>query len=271
MAPTLPRLGPHNLHSREIFQPLPCYSENNMEPELDHRDIARPNTTIHDKARHSFTIYEATELFAELGVPRSKRSVQRFCEQGHLDCVRIKGSRGDKFFINRESVERYAEELRQIDAVASIGAEPRHDTQQHDVTRNSAPERATGPETAGRPTPATEPEGDQSATIIQRLRDENLNLRIDNRGKEQAINFLTTQMREKDQSLQNLSYRLGVAETHVAQLEAPRIRDDAPRQSATDDATEAVDAIMLPDLPSSPEPEPGPVKPPRSIFGRFIR
>src|SRR6267143_2496037 len=109
-----------------------------MEEEIIDHDKARysaPNER--DTARHPFTIVQAVELFAELGVPRSKRSVQRFCEQGHLDCVRIKGARGDQFFIDRESVERYAEELRQIDAVASIGAEPRHDAPEHVIARNS--------------------------------------------------------------------------------------------------------------------------------------
>src|SRR5205823_1536779 len=103
------------------------------------------------------------------------RSVQRFCKQGHLDCVSIKGARGDQFFINRESVERYAEELRQIDAVASIGAEPRHDAPQRAVARNSAPERDMAPEAITKPAPTVDSEQGQSVAIIEQLRDENLN------------------------------------------------------------------------------------------------
>src|SRR4051812_39519160 len=83
-----------------------------MEAEILNSDVARSSAPVdYDKARHPLTIADAVELFAQLGTPRSKRSVQRFCEQGHLDCVRIKGPRGDQFFISRESVERYAEEL----------------------------------------------------------------------------------------------------------------------------------------------------------------
>src|SRR5215213_9138574 len=97
-------------------------------------DIARNSAPVdYDKARHPLTIADAVELFVQLGTPRSKRSVQRFCEQEHLDCVRIKGTRGDQFFINRESVERYAEELRQIEAVSAIGSEPRHNAPQRAV------------------------------------------------------------------------------------------------------------------------------------------
>jgi 3-oxoacyl-ACP reductase-like protein len=146
--------------------------------------------------------------------------------------VRIRGARGDQFFINRESIERYAKELRQIEAVASITAEPRHAAPQHDTARYSAPERATMPEpVAVTPAPALEPERDESAAIISQLRDENLNLRIDNRGKEQAINFITAQAREKDQQLQDMSYRLGAAETRLAPMEAPKVHDNAARQS----------------------------------------
>jgi hypothetical protein len=65
-----------------------------MESEIIDSDTARSSAPVdYDKARHPLTIADAVELFAQLGTPRSKRSVQRFCEQGHLDCVRIKGQR----------------------------------------------------------------------------------------------------------------------------------------------------------------------------------
>src|SRR3569833_2734395 len=115
-----------------------------MEAETIDNDTARNSAPIdYDKARHPLTFADAGELFAQLGTPRSKRSVQRFCEQGHLDCVRIKGPRGDQFFINRESVMRYAEELRQIEAIATLGDEARHDAPQHVAARTNAPVRDT--------------------------------------------------------------------------------------------------------------------------------
>src|SRR3954447_5613900 len=129
-----------------------------MEAEIIDSDTARSSAPIdYDKARHPLTIADAVELFAELGTPRSKRSVQRFCEQGHLDCVRIKGPRGDQFFINRESVVRYAEELRQIESIATLSDEARHDAPQHVTARISAPERAA-PVEAAAPMPQREPD-----------------------------------------------------------------------------------------------------------------
>src|SRR5919202_5905328 len=139
-----------------------------MEREILNGDAARSSAPVdYDKARHPLTIADAVELFAQLGTPRSKRSVQRFCEQGHLDCVRIKGPRGDQFFINRESVVRYAEELRQIEAIAAFGDEARHDAPQHAAARNSAPERAVSVE-ATVPVPPREPD---DADAMRRLQD----------------------------------------------------------------------------------------------------
>jgi hypothetical protein len=249
-----------------------------MEGEIYDHDTARysaPNER--DTARHPFTIAQAVELFAELSVPRSKRSIQRFCEQGHLDCVRIKGVRGDQFFINRESIERYAEELRQIEAVATISIEPRHDT----ATQRAAARYSAPPDQSGAPMPHADPPAEkiaapESDTTIRQLTDELLNLRIDNRGKEQFISFLTAQAREKDQHLQDLSYRLGAAETRVAQLEAPKTDDDAPRQSAPEPANDRVEAIIMPapasveEAPATAQPEPPEVAPQRSFFGRLF-
>src|SRR3954470_20478374 len=127
-----------------------------MEGEIIDSVAARSRVPVdYDKARHPLTIADAVELFAQLGTPRSKRSVQRFCEQGHLDCVRIKGPRGDQFFIDRESVERYAEELRQIEAIAAFGDDARHDVIQRVEARFNAPERDTLIETAA-PVPQRE-------------------------------------------------------------------------------------------------------------------
>lgn len=241
-------------------------------------DIARSNAPEHDTARHSLTIAQAVELFARLDVPRSKRSVQRFCEQGHLDCVRIKGARGDQFFINQESVKRYAEELRQIEAVATIGDSARYDAPQRAVARSSAPLRDSTPPPLAHEAEHIHGAAAERDATIKRLEGENLNLRIDNRGKEQAINFLTVQMKEKDQHLQDLSYRLGASESRLAQLEAPKADDDTARQTASEPEPERIEAIIMSppiqspeNTPPAPDPELQQTGLPRSFFGRLFR
>ena len=38
---------------------------------------------------YTLTVEQASELFALGGVPRSIRSVQRFCRKGHLDAITL--------------------------------------------------------------------------------------------------------------------------------------------------------------------------------------
>src|SRR3954451_17374227 len=218
-----------------------------MEGEILASDIARSSAPVdYDKARHPLTIADAVELFAQLGTPRSKRSVERFCEQGHLDCVRIRGPRGDQFFINRESVVRYAEELRQIEAIASLGDEVRHDAPQHAAARISAPERDTAMEAAS-PMPPREPD---DTDAVRRLKDENLNLRIDNRAKESVIAELNRRLNEdRDKfvgAMQDMSYKLGAAELRSTQIEAPKTDDDTARQSVPERDTQSVEPSIAP-------------------------
>jgi hypothetical protein len=252
-----------------------------MEAEITDSDTARNSAPVdYDKARHPLTIADAVELFAQLGTPRSKRSVQRFCEQGHLDCVRIKGPRGDQFFINRESVVRYAEELRQIEAVASLSDDARHDAPQHVAARFSAPERDT-PVEAAVPAPRREPD---EADAVRQLKDENLNLRIDNRAKEFAIGELNRRLNEdRDKfvgAMQDMSYKLGAAETRLAQIEAPKTDDDAARHSMPERDTERAEHAITPtSTPATMPDETAPTtpaetatpEPRRSFFGRLFR
>src|SRR5260370_40637246 len=132
-------------------------------------EIARHSAPDRHTARHPLTVRDASALFNELGVPRAPRSVQRFCEQGSLDSIRIKGAKGDHFFINRESVERYAEELRQIDAIATMGVEARQDALERDTARQSAPERAIIEEPAAAPEQERETEPRENEATTRRL------------------------------------------------------------------------------------------------------
>jgi hypothetical protein len=242
-------------------------------------DAARSSAPIgYDKARHPLTIADAVELFAQLGTPRSKRSVQRFCEQGHLDFVPIKGPRGDQFFISRESVARYAEELRQIDAIASLSDEARRDAPQHVAARTDAPMRDTAMEAASSALSREREDVD----AVRKLKDENLNLRIDNRAKESVIAELNRRLNEdRDKfvsGMQDMSYELGAAETRLAQIEAPKSVDDTARQSVPERDSDSIETVPPPTpalTPSETMPavpaEPHAPEPRRSFFGRLFR
>ena len=73
----------------------------------------------------SLSIDEVIERYAGAGLPRDKRTIQRYCAAGKLDCHKIEIPYGDRYMVTPTSVERhiaYIKEVRQ--AVASHG-EPR--------------------------------------------------------------------------------------------------------------------------------------------------
>jgi hypothetical protein len=203
-----------------------------MGNEIQWHEDARGSAQEREPARHELTIRAASALFAALGVPRSPRSVQGFCKDGHIDCLRVKGPRGDQYFATRDSVERYATELKQIDEVGKRSTEDGF-AREREPARDSAQERepARGPIKPAMHDDAESDADKNSAT--QTLREENLNLRIDNRAKEQFINQLMQDRNSLMQAVQDANYRLGVAETRVRQLEAPRVeaRDSAQERA----------------------------------------
>jgi hypothetical protein len=223
-----------------------------VDQEIDDATAARGSAQEREAARFDITIRQASLLFAEFGVPRSPRSVQGFCKDGHIESIRVKGPTGDRYFISRDSIERYATELKQIDEVAKIGAES-ESAQERELARDSAQQRAE-PEAVKVVLDLTNKDKEVELTeAVQQLREENLNLRVDNRGKENFINQLVQDRNQLLGAVQEISYKLGFAESRVQQLEAPK---DDPRSSAqerepvrNDDLEDArvTDAVVVAD------------------------
>src|SRR3954453_8671459 len=76
-------------------------------------DLSRHVATSLDRARFTLTVKQATELFAEAGVPRSPRAITRYCKQGEIDFISVHTERKAKLLLDRQSVERRIEQLRQ--------------------------------------------------------------------------------------------------------------------------------------------------------------
>src|SRR5712692_207949 len=65
----------------------------------------------------TLTIEEAVERYARAGLPRTPRSVQRYCAKGHLECRRIETAFGEKYLISPSSIDKhiaYIEEVRPV-------------------------------------------------------------------------------------------------------------------------------------------------------------
>lgn len=90
-------------------------------------DATSPDLSLYvatgDDIEYTLSIDEALSRYEAAGLPRTPRSIQRYCKKGHLKSHRIETPFGEKFLINPESVDAhiaYINELR----LAAISRDP---------------------------------------------------------------------------------------------------------------------------------------------------
>jgi len=107
-------------------------------------DQSRPVATRPD-SEFTVTIDEALERYARAGLPRTPRSIQRYCAKGHLECRLIETSFGEKYLISPESIDKHIAYIEEVRPVASGRDQPRHvattvaSEESHDEPRQEAP------------------------------------------------------------------------------------------------------------------------------------
>src|SRR3954469_13896502 len=78
-------------------------------------DQPRPVATSND-SDYSLSIEDALLLYERAGLPRTPRTIQRYCANGHVYCPRVEIPYGEKYLITPASVTKhiaYIEETRQ--------------------------------------------------------------------------------------------------------------------------------------------------------------
>jgi hypothetical protein len=88
-------------------------------------DMSRSVATTPD-SDFTLTIDEALEQYARAGLPRTPRSIQRYCAKGHLDCRRMETPFGEKYMISPASVAKHIAYIEEVRPVATGRDEPRH-------------------------------------------------------------------------------------------------------------------------------------------------
>ena len=169
-----------------------------------------------DTSRFTLTVDQVAEQFATAGLPISQRTVQRYCSSGKIDCIRIDPDsrlptekNAYTFLIDPASLTKRMEELRERrEFLSPTGDASAPDTPRHDGTRRDETRRDAS-ENPGR---------------IDELQRENFQLKIDKAAKEQFINQLVAERKEAIAQLTEQSRQIGVLETRLQQIEAPRER-----------------------------------------------
>src|SRR6266849_3286322 len=87
-------------------------------------DQSRPVATSPDSG-FTLSIDEALERYARAGLPRTPRSIQRYCAKGHLDCRRIETTFGEKYLISPASIDKHIAYIEEVRPIATGRDEPR--------------------------------------------------------------------------------------------------------------------------------------------------
>jgi hypothetical protein len=144
-------------------------------------DMSRLGATAGDSA-YSLSIEEALARYEAAGIPRTRRSVQRYCANGALDAHRVETSFGEKFLITPGSVDRHIAYINEVRPVATSHDPSRPDTTGA-VVKNADDDASFGAaigNNIGRPAAATSDVSQRvavDARVVELLERENLFLR----------------------------------------------------------------------------------------------
>ena len=169
----------------------------------------------------SVTTKEAVLLFEDAAVPRSLRSIERYCKKGRLDAYLHPDE--DTYYIDQESIIRLIKEFQQA--------------QERRLNRTPA-SVATAvdsvDDSGGQVPPSAASENDGIENELKKKADEIFNLKIDVSAKAQVISIMRDQMETDRQVLVDTTRRLGQVEERLG-ISAPiQMEEDTVDEEETE-------------------------------------
>jgi hypothetical protein len=163
-------------------------------------DPSRPVATSPD-SDFTLTIDEALERYARAGLPRTPRSIQRYCAKGHLDCRRVETSFGEKYLISPASVDKHIAYIEEVRPVATSPGMPRQVATDVAAEKQREELRQEGPTGTDLSRPV-------ATQYVARLEGENEFLRQQIGVKDDQIKDLTERARETNHLIAGLQKML---------------------------------------------------------------
>lgn len=87
-------------------------------------DQPRPAPASRD-SEFSLSIDDVIALYADADLPRDRRTIQRYCAAGKLDCRKVEIPYGDQYVITPASVERHIAYIKEVRQAQVSRGEPR--------------------------------------------------------------------------------------------------------------------------------------------------
>lgn len=195
----------------------------------------------------TLTIDEALERYARAGLPRTPRSVQRYCAKGHLEARLIETAFGEKYLISPASVDKHIAYVQEInDATSRDLSRPfavdnsshsSHDNpRQGAATTTDEPRHvATGGDISDE-SPAVTPRqaatgGDMSRHVATSDAESRYVARL-----ESEVDFLRGQVATKDEQIKELTERSRETNVLIGGLQrlfAPMLGSADPHQASS--------------------------------------
>src|SRR5438874_4520620 len=82
-------------------------------------------TAASNDTEYSLSIEDAATLYERAGLPRTIRTIQRYCAKGHIDSHRVETAYGEKYLITPASVLKHIAYIEEVRPVTAGRDEPR--------------------------------------------------------------------------------------------------------------------------------------------------
>jgi hypothetical protein len=146
-------------------------------------------------SEYSLSIEAVGDLYAQAGLARDLRTIQRYCRKGRLEARLVEFAYGEKYLITQTSVERHIAFLKELRLAAADRGEPRPAAASHaeEITQPSEDRPATTSTDQPRPVAAAD---EPASGLVETLKEQNAFLRGEIAVKNEQIKDLTERARE---------------------------------------------------------------------------
>lgn len=193
--------------TQEQFNQPPDHTAGGQGRPMAANDGQGPTVSHEPAEAHTLNSKEAAKFFEQAGIPRSQRSVERYCKSGKLDCIIDPDE--EHWYVSQESVGLLIGQLREIQA-------------RHQRSEAVEPEATTSANDGQRPTQETgEDQVAQQTTDskAKELEDKIWKLELDKGVKDSLLLQAKERMEADGKLLRGYSRLIGQLETQVNHLE----------------------------------------------------
>jgi hypothetical protein len=193
------------------------YANQPPEPEPQ-QDVSRHDNNV---SQYTLSVEEASHLFQNAGIPRSPRTVIRYCSLKHLDCIKVDTERNEKYLVSPASVQARIEELQQVMATSHVSQSPDYSTRLNETQPDVSGNNQTIPQTInGEYTKQLESRVGELESEIEELQNKNRDLEITNRVKDSVLKEAKQQLGSTRTQLMRFNRAVGELAT-ILRLKAP--------------------------------------------------